>query len=162
MASPKCFFPSCAQILLFLLNLLILTLKCLILCNFSVFSIFVILGTVYKLENGKRRLRNDRCSYFFVVVKITTCPKCLLKEVARSFDLGLFVCFWKTNIHKINVCLFLKLFQRSLTKKNKNLYNFSIYMFCVKVFGCQIKEQLILEHTNFCLFFNLLKFKSGA
>ena len=44
-------------------------------------------------------------------------------------------------------------------QKNIRIDMFLIYVFCVKVFGCQTKAQLLLEDSNF---FNLLKIKSGA
>ena len=59
--------------------------------QFFCLSIFVILGTVYKLENGKSGVRNDRCAYFFLA-KLPLVPNVLLREVARSFEFGLFVC----------------------------------------------------------------------
>ena len=101
--------------------------------------------------------------------KLLLVSNVLLREVARSFELGLFVCFWKTNIHKSNVCLFLKKkVQRSLTtnyrkklhmcfvsrglvvkQKRNYFWNMAFFFFNFKIFS---KSKLVLKTSNAQMF----------
>ena len=111
-------------------------------------SIFVILSMVYKLENGKNGVRNDRCAYFFLS-KLPLVQMFYWKKWLYHLSWGcLFVSEKPTFIKLMFVCLFLKKKSKKFNKNYKNFEYFFIYDFCVKEFGCQTKAQLILQHSS--------------